>query len=194
MHLGERFYSREELSKFPFRRLGKNVLIKRNAGLFFVENISIDDNARIDDFTIIVASGEPVTIGKNAHIASHCYVSGSHGFTMEDFAGISPGVLVFTSSDDYTGCKLTNPTLPRHLIGGPCGPVVLKKHVIIGAGTVVLPNIIIGTGSSVGASSLVKDSLDEWGIYVGSPAKRLRERKKDLLKLEEEYLSNLMAS
>lgn len=189
MHMGERFYTDEELARYPFRRLGRNVKIKRNAGLFFVENISVDDDSRIDDFTIIVASREPITIGKNVHIASHCYISGSDGFTMEDFTGMSPGVLIFTSSDDYTGGKLTNPTLPRHLIGGPCGPVTLKKHVLIGAGSVVLPNVTIGTGSTVGSLSLVKKSLDEWGIYCGSPVRRLRDRKKDLLKLEAEHFS-----
>ncbi|SRR5258708_30756 len=193
MHLGERYYSDVELAEVPFRRIGKNVKIKRNTGLFFTENISIDDNTRIDDFTIIVASREPITIGKNAHIAAHCYVSGSDGFTMEDFTGMSPGVLVFTSSDDYTGRKMTNPTLPRQLIGGPCGPVTLKKHVIIGAGSVILPNVTIGTGSSVGSLSLVSNSLDDWGIYCGSPARRIGDRSKDLLRLEAEYLSSLMA-
>jgi galactoside O-acetyltransferase len=193
MHLGERFYTDEELSEVPFRKLGKNVKIKRNAGLFFTENISIDDNTRIDDHSIIVASREPVTIGRNVHIAAHCYVSASDGFVMEDYTGMSPGVLVFTSSDDYTGKKMTNPTLPRHLIGGPCGQVVLKKHVIIGAGSVVLPNVTIGVGSSVGAASLVTESLDEWGIYIGSPARRIKDRKQDLLKLEAEYVSSGMA-
>jgi len=40
MHLGERFYTEKELREFPFQALGRNVKIKRNAGLFFVENIS----------------------------------------------------------------------------------------------------------------------------------------------------------
>jgi galactoside O-acetyltransferase len=189
MHLGERFYTDDELANVPFRHLGKNVRIKRNAGLFFVENISIEDNARIDDFSIIVASGEPVSIGKYVHIAAHCYVSGSDGFTMEDFSGLSPGVLIFTSSDDYTGHKMTNPTLPRELIGGRRGAVILRRHVIVGAGSVILPNLIIETGSSVGSMSLVKESLDEWGIYSGVPARRMRDRAKDLLALEAEFLS-----
>jgi acetyltransferase-like isoleucine patch superfamily enzyme len=193
MHLGERYYSDAELAEVPFRRIGKNVKIKRNAGLFFTENISIDDNTRIDDFTIIVASREPIILGRNAHIAAHCYISGSDGFTMEDFTGMSPGVLVFTSSDDYTGKKMTNPTLPPHLIGGPCGPVTLKRHAIIGAGSIILPNVTIGTGASVGSLSLVNKSLDEWGIYCGSPVRRIGDRAKDLLRLESEYLSNQMA-
>lgn len=191
MHLGERFYSDTELAAAGFRRLGRNVKIKRSAGLFFTENISIDDNSRIDDFTVIVASREPVTIGMHVHIASLCYIAASDGFTMEDFSGLAPGVLIFTSSDDYTGKKLTNPTLPRHLIGGPAGPIRLGRHVIVGAGTVILPNVTIAEGASVGARSLVKQSLLEWGIYAGSPARLLRPRSREMLVLEQEYLGTL---
>ena len=33
-------------------------------------------------------------------------------------------------------------------------------------------------------------STQEWGIYVGNPAKRVKDRKKDLLDLELKYLNN----
>jgi galactoside O-acetyltransferase len=187
MHLGERFYTDEELAGAGFRHLGKNVKIKRNAGLFFTENISIADNSRIDDSTIIVASREPVVIGKHVHIAAHCYIAGREGLTMEDFSGLAPGAMIFTASDDYTGRKMTNPTLPRHLIGGPAGPVHLGRHVIIGANTIILPNVRIGEGSSVGAQSLVKKSLPEWGVFFGCPVERIAARKRDLLELERQY-------
>jgi galactoside O-acetyltransferase len=190
MHLGERFYTEDELAGAGFRFVGRNVKIKRSAGLFFTENISIDDDSRIDDFTIIVASREHVAIGRHVHIASQCYIAASDGFVMEDFAGLAPGVLIFTSSDDYTGKKLTNPTLPRHLTGGPAGAIRLGRHVIIGAGTVILPGVQIGTGASVGALSLVRKSLGEWGVYAGSPIRYLRPRSKDLLVLEAELLAS----
>lgn len=188
MHLGERFYTDDELSKVDFKSLGNNVKIKRNAGLFFTENMIIGDNTRIDDCAIIVASREEVKIGRHVHIASHCYISGSDGFAMEDFCTLAPGVLVFTSSDDYTGQRMTNVTLPRHLIGGPCGKIILEKHVIIGAGSVILPNVTIGIGGSVGAMSLVNKSLEPWGIYTGVPARKLRDRSKKLLDLESQII------
>ncbi len=54
------FYDEKDLLTFGFKELGKNVKIKKNVSLFFTENISIGDNVRIDDFTIIVASKDPV--------------------------------------------------------------------------------------------------------------------------------------
>jgi acetyltransferase-like isoleucine patch superfamily enzyme len=188
MHIGEKFYSDQDLKNFGFKSIGNNVKIKKNVGIFFTENVSIGNNVRIDDFTIIVASGSDVIIGNNVHIAANCYIAGSDGFEMKDFSGLAPGVMIFSGSDDYSGKKLTNPTIPKKYTGGICGKVTLEKHVIIGAGTVILPKIIIGEGSSVGAMSLVTKSLPPWGIYFGTPAKKLRERSKELLNLEAEIL------
>lgn len=190
MHLGASFFTEEELQSAGFKSLGKNVKIKRNASLYFTENMSIGDNTRIDDFTVIVASREEVKIGAFVHIASHCYIAGSEGVTMEDFSGLSPGVLIFSGSDDYTSGRLTNPVVAavsRELTGGPHGNILLEKHVIIGAGTVILPNVRIGIGSSVGAQSLVVKSLAPWGVYAGTPVRLLKERGKGILDSEKEF-------
>ena len=79
MNIGASFYSEKELKKFKFRSIGKNVFIKKNVGMFFIENISIGNNVRIDDNVIIVASNKkiPVKIGNYVHIASNCYLAGS---------------------------------------------------------------------------------------------------------------------
>jgi galactoside O-acetyltransferase len=189
MHIGEKFYSDQDLKNFGFKSIGSNVKIKKNVGIFFTENVSIGNNVRIDDFTIIVASGSDVIIGNNVHIAANCYIAGSDGFEMKDFSGLAPGVMIFSGSDDYSGKKLTNPTIPKKYTGGICGKVTLEKHVIIGAGAVVLPMLTIGEGVSVGALSLVNKTLKPWGVYFGLPVKRLHERSREMLLLEREYLN-----
>lgn len=107
---------------------------------------------------------KPVRIGNYIHIASNCYLAGSAGIEMSDFSGLAPCVQIFSSTDDYTGKKLTNPTVGKPYIGGKSGKVTLEKHVIIGAKSIILPGIIIEEGSSVGALSLVNKNLDAWGI------------------------------
>ena len=146
------------------------------------------NNIRIDDFSLILASGEPCHIGSHVHIAARCTIFGKAGFAMEDVSGLSAGVQLITLSDDYSGEKLTNPTVPSQYTGGASGKVTLRRHVIIGANSIILPNLTIGEGSSVGALSLVTGDLEPWGIYAGVPAKRLKERSKNLLKLEKELL------
>jgi acetyltransferase-like isoleucine patch superfamily enzyme len=191
MHLGTSFFSQKELKKFNFFSLGKNVLIKKNVGFYFVENICIGNNARIDDNVIIVASNKktPVKIGNHVHITANCCLSGSSGIEIMDFSTLAPGVLIFSGSDDYSGRKLTNPTVDRKYIGGKTGKVTLCKHVIIGANSVILPDVTINEGSSVGAMSLVNKTLNSWGIFCGVPVKKLKNRSKHLLKLEKEFLS-----
>ena len=184
MQLGGKFLTEIDLKDAGFRSLGKNVKIHDRASLYGLENISIGNNVRIDDFAIIVATGK-VEIGNHVHIANYVYLGGGEGIVLEDFSGIAAGSKIFTASDDYSGEMLTGITVPPEFTGGDKGTVVLRKHVIIGAGTVILPGCTVAEGSSVGAMSLVNRNLDPWGMYAGIPVKRIRDRKKDLLKLEQ---------
>lgn len=190
MHTGPTFYTSEELKKFKFAHIGENVLIKKNTSLYFTENISIGSNVRIDDNVIIVASNSkcPVVIGNYVHVASNCYLAGSDGIELTEFNTLAPGVGIFSGTDDYTGKKMTNPMVGQKYIGGKSGKVILHKHVIIGANSVILPGVTIKEGTSVGALSKVTKSLVSWGVYCGDPLKKLKDRSKDLLSLEKEFL------
>ena len=186
--MGDPYYSQGELENFGFKHLGKNVKIKTNVGIYFPENLSIGDHSRIDDFCIITSHGAHCEIGNHVHIASHCVLLAKAGFTIKDFSTFSPMVTIVTNSDDYTGIRLTNSTVPRHLTGGKEGRVILEKHVIIGTQSVIFPNLTIGEGSSVGAMSLVNKSLESWGVYCGIPAKKIKDRSKNILELEKQVL------
>jgi len=85
---------------------------------------------------------------------------------------------------------MTNSTVPKEYKSEYIQEVVLKKQSIVGAGSIIMPGVILAEGTSVGAMSLVLKSTVPWGIYVGNPAKRLKDRKKDVLELEKKYLEN----
>ena len=68
------------------------------------------------------------------------------------------------------------------------GKVILGKHVIIGAGTIILPNVEIEDYSAIGSLSLVNKNISESKIAVGIPAKEIKDRKKNIINLECEYL------
>jgi acetyltransferase-like isoleucine patch superfamily enzyme len=82
---------------------------------------------------------------------------------------------------------LTNPTIPSAYKNEIKETVYISKHVIVGAGSMVFPGVRIAEGCSIGAMSLVNRNTASWGIYVGNPAKRVKERKKALLDLETEF-------
>lgn len=181
------FYSEEELKEIGLKSYGKNVLISRNATIYGADKISIGDNVRIDDFCIL--SGN-ISLGSYIHIAAYCGLfGGDAGIIMEDFTTLSSRCAVYGVSDDYSGAALTNPMIPDKFRNVTEGTVTIKKHSIIGTGSSILPDVTIGEGCSVGSMSLVNKSIDAWGIYVGIPCKRMKERKKDLLELEKKFLS-----
>ena len=104
---------------------------------------------------------------------------------MGDFSAFSSKCAVYATSDDYSGESMSNPMVPeRYRTTETNAPVVLKKHVLVGCMSVVLPGVTIGEGSSVGSMTLCDRSLEPWGIYVGIPARRIKDRSKKLLELE----------
>lgn len=180
------YYSNNDLVRIGFKHLGRNVKISNKANIYNADQIEIGDNSRIDDLCIV--SGR-VVIGSNCHITPMCLVAGgAPGVFLSDFCTLAYGVKVFAQSDDYSGKTLTNSLIPKKYKDEIFNPVFLRKHVIVGAGSIVLPGVDITEGCSIGAMSLVNRSTKPWGIYVGNPARRIKERKKDLLELEKQFL------
>jgi acetyltransferase-like isoleucine patch superfamily enzyme len=182
------FLFQEQLDLMGFKSLGNNVRISDKAAIYNTDHIEIGDNSRIDDFCVI--SGK-VSIGRNVHIAVFCNVAGgSEGVTLEDFSGLAYGCHVFSQSDDYTGRTLTNPTVPATYKRETKKAVHIGRHCIVGTGSLIFPGVTLGEGCSVGAMSMVTKSTEEWSMYFGIPAKKLKNRKRDLLILEREYLGS----
>lgn len=178
------YFSSPELRKMGFQEVGDNVKVAKNITVIGLESISIGSNVRIDGYTVISAGRGNLKIGNYVHIANGCHLVCANGIEFHDFSGIAHGVKVYSASDDYTGLGLTNPTVPQDLTRIKFGRVIFKRHVIVGANSVILPGVILGEGSAVGALSLVNRNLDEWGLYSGVPVRKIKERAKDILKLE----------
>lgn len=179
------FYSAEELHSLGLKSFGCNVLISRKASIYSPDKISIGSNVRIDDFCVL--SGN-ITIGSYVHIAAACLLYGGEaGIAFGDYSTISSRGAVYAVSDDYSGETMTNPMLPDRYRGVTQSPVVIGKHVIIGTGCTILPGIVIADGSSFAAMSLINRSTEEFSIYAGIPARKIRDRSRQLLNLCKEF-------
>ncbi len=185
------FYSAGELRAIGCRTIGKHVLISRKASIYNPAAISIGNHVRIDDFCVL-SGGSGLVLGNFVHLACYCALFAGSGIVMKDYSGLSARVLIYSQSEDYSGCSLTNPTIPeRYKPKLEKGKVVLEKHVIVGANSTILPGTVLGEGAAVGAHSLVTRSCDAWWIYFGIPARKLRRRSKALLALEKELVESL---
>lgn len=180
------YLAKEELHKLEFAHLGNDVKISTKASLDKSHLMSIGHRSRIDDFCTI--SGN-VSLGNNVFVATHSSLTGSiDAVELDDFATIAFNCHIFSGSDDYSGATLTNPTIPAKYKNAWTSRVEIGRHVIVGASSVVFPGIVIAEGCSIGAGSVVNRSTEPWGIYVGSPARRIAERSRNLLELEAQYL------
>lgn len=178
--MNDNFFTPEELKCFA--SCGEKVLVDRTVVLINPANIHLGNKVRIDAFTVLNASAFEIVIGSYIHISSHCQLAASGGkIEMQDFSGLSSRVSIFTASDDYVGGSLTNPMLPNQYKKMKYGPVSLQKHVIIGCGTVIMPNLTLGIGSAVGALSFVNKNVYEYTVVSGHPAKKICDRNKEAL-------------
>jgi acetyltransferase-like isoleucine patch superfamily enzyme len=181
---------RHSIENMGFAAVGDKVSISDRASFYNCSCISLGSNVRIDDFCVLSAGEGGITIGNYVHIAVYSSLIGAAKISLSDFSNISSRVAIYSSSDDFSGEWMTNPTVPTEFTGVTHADVFIGRHVIIGAGSVVLPGVVIEEGVAVGALSLVKKRCDAFGIYSGSPLRRIAERKRRLLDLEESFLSS----
>lgn len=182
--------SRTEIEQLGFASVGDNVRISDKASFYGAARISLGNNVRIDDFCVLSAGVSGIQIGQHVHIAVYSSLIGAGKITLSDFCNISSRVSIYSSSDDYSGATMTNPTIPAEFTGVTHADVFLGKHVIVGCGSVILPGVNLHEGVAVGSLCLVNRDCEAFGIYAGNPAKKIKDRKRDLLDIEQRFLGS----
>lgn len=131
--------------------IGDNCCLFRNAFvLTWGGNITIGDYSAVNAFTTVYGQGG-VTIGKGVGIASNCTITPvNHNFDRLD--------------------------IPRREQGITKKGIVIEDDVWIGAGVVIVDGVTISKGSIIGAGSVVTKNTEKDGVYVGVPARKIRNR------------------
>jgi acetyltransferase-like isoleucine patch superfamily enzyme len=113
-------------------------------------NIIIGDNVFIGRNTEFNIS-ERISIGHDCLIASNCvFIDHDHGF-----------------SDKNN---------PIRLQGSKVSPITIEDNVWIGTSCIILKGVTIGSGSIIGAGSVVTKNVPPHEIWCGSSASRKRKR------------------
>jgi len=168
---------------------GKNVIIGKTVRIRYPELVEIGDNVIIDDFTYISTS---LRINNNVHISSGCKIIGGKSAFVEfkDYSTLAPNVVLSAGSDDYLS-GIATPLVPLEFKGNAViGKIILNKHCIVGAGSVVLSNVVLNEGACLGALSLANRDLEPYSLYVGIPAKFLKNRNKEEILTFEKKMKN----
>jgi acetyltransferase-like isoleucine patch superfamily enzyme len=118
--------------------------------------------------TIVYGDGSNLTIGSNVSFGGRVVLFGTAPIEIGDNTMIALNVIIHTATHDYTDHPMWRKRIDR--------PVKIGKHVWIGAAAIIMPGVIIGDYSVIGAGSVVTASIPRGAIVVGNPAKILRFR------------------
>lgn len=131
-------------------------------------DITAGEKCRIDPFVTITGS---VSLGNNVHIGVGASLFGGAGITIEDGCSVSAGAKLFTATAELSNGLHANATMPE--TGCRSGPIRIGKMSVIGANSVVLPNVTIGGNVQIGALSLVSKDVPSDCTAVGIPVRIL---------------------
>jgi acetyltransferase-like isoleucine patch superfamily enzyme len=112
--------------------------------------------------------GGPVLIGAYTYINTGCFFDAGGGITIGAHCHVGQRVDIATASHRFGDAT--------QRAGEWFGePVVIGDGCWLGAEVMVLPGVTIAPGCIIGARALVTRDTESNGLYVGSPAVRVRD-------------------
>jgi len=143
--------------------LGENVVFNDFINLY---GCSIGDNTKIGPFVEIQKNA---FIGKRCKISSHTFIC--EGVTIEDDVFVGHGVMFI--NDKYPRSTNESGELQTEE-DWEVGKTLVKQGASIGSNATLLCGITVGSGSIVGAGSVVTRDVPDKTVVAGNPAKVIR--------------------
>jgi acetyltransferase-like isoleucine patch superfamily enzyme len=109
-------------------------------------------------------------IGSHVWIGPHAYFD-ARDLVLEDYVGWGPGAKVLGS--EHIGQPIDIPIIATAL---SIRPVVIGYGADIGTNATILPGVHVGAHSIIGAGAVVTESIPEYAVAVGVPARVIRFR------------------
>lgn len=162
-----------EFKNSQFAKLGENVVFETGVLVFHPENIEIGDNVYVGHNTILKGYFQnKMIIGSGTWIGQQCFFHSAGGLTIGQNVGIGPSVNIITSKHVEDG-------LDKPILHSPIevAPVVIEDDCDIGVNATILPGVKIGKGAQVGAGAVVTQSVDDYTVVAGVPAKVIKLRR-----------------
>jgi len=152
-------------SNFPLGKLflGLRVFFAKGFLKFTGSKVTLEGN-------IFFGDGRDIEIGNNSQINEECWI---RNCKIGNNVMIAPYVMIL----NY-GHKMDDVNIPMIQQGVKYyAQTIIEDDVWIGARTIILPGIKIGTGAVIGAGSVVTKNVETYSVVAGNPAKLIRTRK-----------------
>jgi carbonic anhydrase/acetyltransferase-like protein (isoleucine patch superfamily) len=112
-----------------------------------------------------------ITIGSGTSMAGACVISAVRQVVLEESVLLARNVYISDHIHKYG--LIGQPVLAQGL--DKVRPVWIKRGAWLGQNVVVCPGVTIGGGSVVGANSVVTESIPDFCVAVGAPARVVKE-------------------
>lgn len=150
--------------------IGKNVYIGDDVTIIVEKGatLCIGDHSFIGESCYIKCFGGKVEIGQNVSINSKSFLNGCGGLSIGDNTRIGTQSIMIASNHKFDD--------PEVLVKDQITKqgIQIGENIWFGARVTVLDGVNIANNVVVGACSLVSKSLPEAGVYVGTPAKKIK--------------------
>ena len=163
---------RRVLMRAVCKRVGNDLQVGPNVVLKHPETMEFGDCVFIGAQTMIQGRFDGTCrIGSHIWIGPQAYFD-ARDLILEDYVGWGPGAKVLGSV--HTGVPLDQPIITTGLV---IKPVRVGLGADIGMNASILPGVQIGAHSIVGAGAVVTESVPDFAIVAGVPARFLRDRR-----------------
>lgn len=160
-------FLRYHFYKLRLNKLGYRSIIDTFVKIDKHRNLSVGELSWIDSFVSINNNLGKISIGDRCHIGQFVTIGVRANIKIGDRVGIASGTKIYSGSQAVQAGKfLAGPMIPEKLKAIKSGPVIIEDDVMIGANTVVLPGVRIGTGAVIGANSIICEDVEPWTVVI----------------------------
>lgn len=114
---------------------------------------------------------EKLTLGDNVSIHQMCYIDAGGEIEIGNDVAIAHRTTILSSNHRYS-----DPENPIKYQGMEWKKTIINDNVWIGCASTILPGVSIGSGSVIGANSVVTKCVESNSVVVGNPAKTIKKR------------------
>ncbi len=116
---------------------------------------------KLTKYKWFVQHKDKLKIGYKTDIGAFTYINAKNGVTIEDYVQVGSHCSIYSVST----------------IDGKSGKVVLKENCKIGSHSVIMPGVVVGKNSIVGAFSFLNRNIPDNVIAYGIPVKIVKKIK-----------------
>lgn len=120
---------------------------------------------------VTIIHSDRLIVGTRLGINTGTYINAVGGIEFGNNVLIGGNVTI--SSGEHPIDGVTPPIFSRVVTPKK---IVILDDVWIGAGAVIMPGITLAKGTVIGANAVVTKDTEEYAVYVGVPAKKIRSR------------------